>query len=179
MEISENLLRELVERVMELTLELSGQSAKKKSVLVVLAGEDAARFLETLRALNAGGECEITTALSRDQINDETIGNMVCSESRKIVEMRQVLKQPLPYDRIIFPVMPREILAKCALCIPDTDEVRIVQRALEEHVPVSVAKNGLDPFTGNEPEPYQKQVLEYVRRLLEYGIDIQMDEKER
>ena len=172
MELTEIQLRKLVERVMELTIEMTLESPKR-NVLVVLSGYDANSFSTALGTLKA--KYNTTVVVSKEQMEQEDVGKVVCQFADRIVTPEEILNTRLHYESIIFPVMPRDILAKCALCIPDTYEVMLIQKAFEEGVNVKIAPGGLSKFTGNEPESYQKTILNYIRTLLEFGIEIQLD----
>ena len=174
MELTEIQLRKLVERVMELTLEMAGRTAKKE-VLVVLSGYNAPKFYELLKTLKVNDKYKITVVVTKEQMDYEEVGKTVCEFADKIVTPKEVLSIPLKYESIIFPAMPRDVLAKCALCIPDTYEVMIVQRAIEEEVLVQIANKAFSKFTGREPKSYQDKILGYIRTLIEFGIEIQVD----
>ncbi|SEA83462.1 hypothetical protein SAMN02910384_02474 [Pseudobutyrivibrio sp. ACV-2] len=173
MELTEAQLRKLVERVMELTLELTVEQPKKK-VLVVLSGYDANRFSTVLQSLSENSS-DVTVVISKEQLEFEEVGKVVCEFANKIVTPKEALATQAKYESIIFPAMPRDVLAKCALCISDTYEVMLIQKAFEEGIKVKIAKGGIAKFTGKEPESYQNIVLGYIRTLLEYGIEIELD----
>lgn len=174
MELTEIQLRKLVERVMELTLELTADKPKEK-ILVVLSGDEVERFSTALQALKVDDKYETTVVVTKEQMDIEEVGKTVCEYANKIATWEEILKSRLDYKKILFPSMPREILAKCALCIPDTYETKLIQRAFEKGIQVTIAKKGLDKFIGNEPAGYQQQILKYIRTLLEFGIEIELD----
>ncbi len=174
MELTEIQLRKLVERVMELTIEMTAGSPKQKA-LVVLAGSDTERFSKVLQTLKVNEKKDVTVVTSKEQMELEEVGRLVCQWADRIVIPEEVLSTRLEYEEIIFPVMPRDVLAKCALCIPDTYEVMLIQKAFEEGVKVKIAKGGLSKFTGNEPLAYQETILNYIRTLLGFGIEIELD----
>lgn len=174
MELTEIQLRKLVERVMELTLEMTVESPKKK-VLVILSGYDTDAFSTVLQTLKENKKYNTTVVVTKEQMEHEGVGKAVCQWADRIVTPQEILTTKLQYESIIFPVMPRDILAKCALCIPDTYEVMLIQKAFEEGIHVAIAPGGLQKFTGNEPESYQKQILSYIRTLLEFGMEIQIE----
>ncbi len=165
-------LRKLVERIMELTLELA--ESNKKDILLVLPGDDV-DWLKTALSQFKCEACNLTIVASEKQMQSAELGKLVCSKAEKIVSPEKVLHDAFAFDKVIYLTMPRDILAKCALCVPDVPEVAIFEKALEVGLPVSLAKNALKPFTGKEPESYQQRVLGYVKNLLEYGIDIELD----
>ena len=174
MELTEIQLRKLVERVMELTLELIVE-APKKNVLVVLSGYDTDRFSTVLKSLKENKNVSTTVVVTPEKLEVEKIGKVICQTADRVITPQEALDSPLDYESIIFPVMPRDILSKCALCIPDTYEVMLIQKAFEEGVSVKVSKGGLSKFTGFEPEGYRQKILSYIRTLLEFGIEIQLD----
>ena len=172
MEINETQLRKLIERIMELTLELTETS--KQEILVVLTGNDYKQLATVLTQLTSDN-VNITAVADSKYMEDEELGKLLCKDCRRIIQPAEALSGTFNYSKIIFPAMPRDILAKCALCIPDTYEVAIVQKAFEEAVPVALSKNALEPFTGKEPVSYQERILGYIKNLLEYGIEIELD----
>ncbi len=174
MELTEKQFRRLIERVMELTIEMTIEPPKK-NVLVVLSGNDTEKFSTVLQALKVNDNNSTTVVVTKEQMEHEAVGNIVCKWGDKVVTPQEVLKTKLQYESIIFPVMPRDILAKCALCIPDTYEVMLIQKAFEEGIPVKIAPKAISKFTGNEPSSYQNIILSYIRTLLEFGIEIQLD----
>ena len=174
MELTEAQLRKLVERVMELTLEMAVESPKK-NVLVVLSGYDTNRFSKVLKSLRADKNAQLSVVITKEKIEIEKIGKIVCEYADKVITPQEVMANVSQYDSIIFPVMPRDVLAKCALCIPDIFEVMLIQKAFEEKIPVKIASGGLSKFTGYEPESYKNTILNYIRTLLEFGIEIQLD----
>jgi hypothetical protein len=172
MVINEAELRNLVKRIMELTLELAGSN--EKDILLVLSGDD----VDSLRSLLASFKCKncnLTIVASEKQMSDVQLGKLICSKANKVVSPEAVLRDALDFDKVIYLKMPRDILAKCALCVPDVPEVKLFDKALREGVCVSLAKKAIDPFTDCEPEGYRQKILGYVRNLLEYGIEIESD----
>jgi hypothetical protein len=172
MVINEAELRNLVKRIMELTLELAGSN--EKDILLVLPGDDVDSLKSSLASFKSKN-CNLTIVASKEQMSDEQLGKLICSKAKKIISPETVLRDALGYDKVIYLTMPRDILAKCALCVPDVPEVKLFDKALREGVCVSLAKNALAPFSDTEPESYRQKILGYVRNLLEYGIDIELD----
>ena len=170
--INETELKSLVKRIMELTLELA--ESNKQDILLVLPGDD----VESLKASLTKFKCDLgnlTIVAKEDHLKDEELGKIICSKAKTIVSPEKVLSGALNFDKVIYLTMPRDILAKCALCIPDVFECKLFEAALEQGISVSLAKGALKPFTENEPQSYRDRVLGYVKNLLEYGIDIELD----
>ena len=165
-------LRKLVERIMELTLELA--ESNKKDVLLVLPGDDVESLTRALTAFKCDS-CNLTIVAKEEHMQSAELGKMICSKAKTVISPEKVLHDAFAFDKVIYLTMPRDILAKCALCVPDVLEVALFEKALEEGVSVSLAKNAIKPFTGKEPESYQQRILGYVQNLLEYGIDIELD----
>ncbi|MCR5665552.1 MAG: hypothetical protein K6G01_01865 [Eubacterium sp.] len=177
MEISEKQLRSLIERVMELTVDLMNPQEEK--VVVVYSGSDKKRCVKTLRALRAERACEITLVAVEQQLDCEEFVKEVCNLCKRIVSPQKLFREPFLYDKIVFPLFPRPVLAKCALGISDIPETKIITRAMEEGIDVVVARGALEPFTGKEPEAYQRTIMGYIRTILEYGIEIELDTEGR
>lgn len=75
-------------------------------------------------------------------------------------------------DITVFPVVPRELVSKTALCISDTFETRWIVSSMEQGSRILFLNSGLRKFTGKEPESYSARILSYYRMVLEYGIEI-------
>ena len=165
-------LRKLVERIMELTLELA--ESNKEDILLVLPGDDIEGLKKALASFKCDS-CNLTIVANEKQMQSADLGKLICSKAKTIVSPEKVLHDAFMFDKVIYLTMPRDILAKCALCVPDVPEVALFEKALENGVPVSLARNALKPFTGKEPESYQKRIMGYIQNLLEYGIDIELD----
>ncbi len=170
--INEAELRNLVKRIMELTLELA--ESNKEDILLVLPGDDVDWLKTALHSFKRGSS-NLTIVAKEEHMKDAELGKVICSKATKIVTPETVLRDALEFDKVIYLTMPRDILAKCALCVPDVFEVKLFDKALGEGCKVTLAKNALAPFSGKEPESYRQQILGYVRNLLEYGIDIELD----
>ncbi|SDB23120.1 hypothetical protein [Eubacterium oxidoreducens] len=177
MELNEKELRSLIERVIELTVDAIKNQDNK--VLVVYSGNDKKRCVRTLRTLRAEGVGEITLVATQEQLDCENFVKEVCTICKRIVTPQSIQEEPFIYDKMIFPVMPRSVLAKCALGISDIYETEMVKMAFEEGIEITIARGGLDKFTGNEPLEYQQRIMGYIRTLVEYGIHIQFDTEGR
>lgn len=75
-------------------------------------------------------------------------------------------------DTTVFPVVPRELVAKTALGISDTFETQWIVSSMEQGSRILFLNSGLRRFTGKEPECYTARILSYYRIVLEYGIEI-------
>ena len=165
-------LRKLVERIMELTLELA--ESNKEDILLVLPGDDIEGLKEALASFKCDS-CNLTIVANEKQMQSADLGKLICSKAKTIASPEKVLHDAFMFDKVIYLTMPRDILAKCALCVPDVPEVALFEKALESGISVTLARNALKPFTGKEPESYQKRIMGYIQNLLEYGIDIELD----
>lgn len=75
-------------------------------------------------------------------------------------------------DMAVFPVVPRELAVKTALCISDTFETRFILSCMEAGSRILFLASGVKKFTGKEPERYRTQILSYYKTIQEYGIEI-------
>lgn len=173
MVINEAELKHLVKRIIELTLENS--QAAKQEVLVVVSGTSASHIEAALKAFQPRANEVVTAVVSNEVMQNEQLGRLICAKFQKIVSPQTLADGALNFNKVVFLTMPRSILAKCALCIADAYEVKLVQSAFEQNVPVVLAKGALQKFSGNEPKAYQQKILGYVRDLLEFGINIELD----
>ena len=172
--IDERQLRSLVERIVELALEAVGADEAKSESLLVLAGSDTDVLKSALRTLPKSHNSGFAIVVNEQHMQDEELGRLVCSHASRIMYASECLSNDFDYENVIYPVMPRDILAKCALCIPDTGEVKIFDRALSEGVGVVLKQGALMPFSEKEPDSYRNKILGYIRVLLEYGVEIEL-----
>ena len=54
----------------------------------------------------------------------------------------------------VFPVVPRDLVSKTALCISDTPQTRWITSCMEAGSRILFLLSGLSPFTGREPKEY-------------------------
>lgn len=173
MVINQAELENLIKRIIELTLKL--QDENKESNLLVLAGSDIDHLKKALNCYEFENNVEYTIAVNEVQMENKELGELICSKGCNIVNISKALNSQINYSKIIYLTMPRDILAKCALCISDVYETKLMKKAFEKSLNVVIAKNALEPFVGTEPESYKKRVLWYVRVLLEYGVQIELN----
>ncbi|MGL5435589.1 MAG: hypothetical protein ACRDBO_09370 [Lachnospiraceae bacterium] len=72
----------------------------------------------------------------------------------------------------VFPVVPRDLVVKTALCIGDTFETSWIGSCIEQGSMAVFLRSGLERFSGREPRAYVERILEYYREVLMYGVGI-------
>lgn len=78
----------------------------------------------------------------------------------------------LEHSVTVFPVVPRDVLVKTALCISDTFETAWIGACIECGSKAILLRSGLQRFSGREPSAYVGRIMGYCRQVLEYGIEI-------
>jgi hypothetical protein len=173
--MDEQRLRELVIRAIELIKAENIQNADipKKKLYVLLTEEWNGRYWSFFEKLNEQNEYEAYAVISSKVSNNIHLNNLkkfqVCKE---IIDEKDIQFDKLTEYTTVFPIVPREIVAKTALCIDDIFETKWIFRCMEEGQRIIFLKSGLQKFSGKEPVSYTNKILNYYRTLLEYNIEI-------
>ena len=77
----------------------------------------------------------------------------------------------------VFPIVPRDVLVKTALCLSDTFETSWIASCIEYGSRIVFLRSGLARFSGREQAAYVSRIMEYYRQVLEYGIEIRGTEE--
>ncbi|BBF42470.1 hypothetical protein lbkm_1152 [Lachnospiraceae bacterium KM106-2] len=174
MEMSKELLTAFLTR----TIELLMQEETKPSAYIVFSGSWSVKLPEMIRQIKHKNEFDLIAVLSKEQMEDDLYLNLALSECKQILTREEALRQECYKQTTIYPIFHRDLLAKAALGISDTYETLWIQKAFEQGGKIKMIANGFDHFTGFEPEAYQKKILSYVKMLMEYGIEIEIENKE-
>lgn len=75
-------------------------------------------------------------------------------------------------DISIYPKASRTFLAKAALGIADTFATKWFARIMAQGAKAQILVSGCEPFTGKEPVAYKEMVLNYLRTLASYGVEL-------
>ena len=171
MNISEKQLRETIIRVLariEAEDGLFSVTKKKKSYMVCTGGWDE-RYLKFLRTIHA--DKETVVPVLTEELRGQEVRFTGCG-----CERIQYLSGEAPADLedavTVFPVVPRDLVSKTALCISDTPQTRWITSCMEAGSRILFLLSGLSPFTGREPKAYVNRILTYYRTVLEYGIEL-------
>lgn len=173
MNISEQKLREAIIRAIarieaEEGLFLLGR--KRQKIYMVCTGGFDGRYLKFLRSLE---ETETVTAVP--VLTEELRGQEECfakAAGRECLYLDREVPEDLERSVTVFPVVPRDLISKTALCISDTPQTRWITSCMEAGSRIVFLTSGLSAFTGREPKAYVNRILSYCRTVLEYGIEI-------
>lgn len=174
MKISEEQLKELVLRVLkELETEKASGGGQRQKVYMLCSAPWSGKYTEFLREMDASGACDVYPVIpaSWERQGYETALKSYSSCSRIIYRSCQ---HPADLEDAVtvFPVVPRDVLVKTALCIGDTFENAWISACIERGSRVVFLRSGLAKFSGKEPPAYVNRIMEYCRLVLDYGIEI-------
>jgi len=175
MEMDEKRLRELIIKAIELIKSESIQNMfiPKKKLYVMLTETWNNKYWNFFEELNNQNEYDVY-AIIPDKINDSLlINNLRKFEICKgIVHEKDVHFDELIEYTTVFPMVPRNVIVKTALCIDDTFETKWIFKCMEKGQRIILLKSGLQRFSGKEPLGYINKILDYYRTLLEFDIEI-------
>ncbi len=173
MKISEEQLKALVLRVLqELEAEKSKCGARQK-VYMLCSATWSPQYTDFLRETDASGAYDVypVVPVSWEKQGYETAlksYRSCCSVLYRSGQHPADLEQAIT----VFPVVPRDVLVKTALCIGDTFETAWIMACMEAGSRIVFLRSGLAKFSGKEPPAYVNRIMEYCRQALEYGIAI-------
>lgn len=171
--IDEAQLKEIVHRVLcELD---AAQKAQKewKTVYMMCAADWDDRYVDFLTSMKEAGQFQVRALIPAAWLvcGYEAALRIHLPVSDILVQSPEIT--PGQTDAItVFPVVPRDLVVKTALCLSDTFENNWISSCIENHSKVIFLKSGLKRFSGKEPKAYVNQILSYYRTVLEYGIEI-------
>lgn len=179
MEIDEKRLRELVIKAIQL---LQSESSiqnlfiPQKKLYVIFTEEWNNKYLSLFEELEKRNEYEVYAVLPDGIYNDSYLSNLkkfnVC---KSVISRNNVNFDELSEYLTVFPVVPREVIVKTALCISDIFESRWIFKSMEKGQRTILLSSGLEKFTGKEPPSYINKILNYYKTLLEFNIEITKD----
>lgn len=171
MNISEERLRELVLRVLR---ELQAEEGREKTPLYMVCMADWSTAYETfLHGMEACDRYTVYPVVPDAWKQDGCAARLAACPACAGLRYRS---EPLPPDLeqavSLFPVVPRDLVAKTALCISDTFETSWIAACIEAGSRTVFLRSGLARFSGKEKPAYVNRILAYYRQVLEYGIEI-------
>lgn len=173
MMIDEALLKEIVRRVLcELDPAHKAQE-ELKTVYMICTAEWDNRYVDFLTPLKESGQFQIRALIPAEWLMcgyETTLRNHLPGEDILIQTAEITPGQTGAIT--VFPVVPRDLVVKTALCISDTFENNWISSCIENQSKVMFLKSGLKRFSGKEPKAYVDRVLSYYRTVLEFGIEI-------
>lgn len=178
MSISDEKLQEIVLRVLQ-QIEAEKQAAAKKTVYLMCLeawDERYAGFLGKSKCWKGENEpffeiCAFIPRTWRTNGNETLLKRDGICYTKTYEEAEGDL--PKAEDITVYPVVPRYLLAKTALCMDDVFESRWLFHGIAQGSRAVFLSAGLDRLTGREPEAYRAKILSYIRSALEYGIEMQ------
>ena len=181
MEINETSLYQIISKVIQKMLDenlIPNFSVPERSLYVILTENWKEAYATFFRTLENRREYRIFTVIPPSMANDYYIKKLKeCGDCGTVLKQDEVSFETLPDSLTVFPVVPRDLVAKTALCISDTFETKWIQNCMANGRKIVLLKSGLEPFTGREPKAYVSRIQEYYKMIAEYGIEIKEDIK--
>lgn len=173
--MDEKHLRELVIKAIELIQSEKSHNITipKKKLYVIMVEEWNGVYWDFFERLNKENQYDVYGVISNEINNSIHINNLkkfkVCKD---IINEKDVDFDEISEYITIFPIVPRNIVIKTALCIDDTFETNWIFKCMEKGQRIIFLSSGLQKFSGKEPLSYRNKILEYYRTLLEFDIEI-------
>ena len=181
MEIDGTSLYQIILKVIQKMLDenlIPNFSVPERSRYVILTENWKEEYGTFFRTLENRREYRIFTVIPPSMANDYYIKKLKeCGDCGTVLKQNEVSFEALPDSLTVFPVVPRDLVAKTALCISDTFETKWIQNCMANGRKIVLLKSGLEPFTGKEPKAYVSRIQEYYKMIAEYGIEIKEDIK--
>ena len=180
MNISEKQLREAIIRAIakiEAEEGLFSLGRKRQKIYMVCAGDYDDRYLKFLHSLKDTKSVAAVPVLTEELRGQESrfMSDGFCEEC---IYLDRKIPSDLEHAVTVFPVVPRDLVIKTALCISDTLQTQWITSCMEAGSRIIFLTSGLSPFTGREPKAYVNRILSYYRTVLEYGIEISKEFKQ-
>lgn len=172
MEISEECLKEIILRVLHDFEEEKKLSGIQKVYMICTSQWDE-RYCDFLKLMEKFDNIQIYVVVHELWIGKEYERILKSYKScYKTISQSCELPKDLDKAVTVFPVVPKDIVVKSALCISDTFETSWITSCIENGGRIIFLRNGLMKFSGKESKVYISQILSYYRKILEYGIEI-------
>ena len=175
MEMDEKRLRELVIKAIEL---IKSEATKnifipKKKLYVMFTEKWNGKYWNFFEELNKQNEYEAYAVIPSKINNTLHLNNLKKFEVCKgIIDEEDVNFDELTEYITVFPIAPRNVIVKTALCIDDTFETKWIFKCMEKGQRIILLKSGLERFSSKEPLSYRNKIIDYYRTLLEFDIEI-------
>ncbi|MBM7835675.1 hypothetical protein [Clostridium sardiniense] len=176
MEIDDKVIRELVIKAIKLIQSENSTkslSIPKKKLYVIFTEEWNSKYWGFFESLNKINKYDVYAVIPSRITNNIHVNNLkkfqVC---KGIIEEKDVKFDDLEDYITVFPIIPRSLVAKVALCIDDTFEAKWIFKNMEKGQRTILCRSGLAKMTGKEPSSYVNKILGYYRTLLEFNIEI-------
>jgi len=172
--MDEKRLRELIIKAIELIKAENIQNIviPKKKLYVILTEEWNGQYWSFFEKLNEQNEYDVYAVIPSKINSNLHLNNLkkfqVC---KGIVDEKDIHLEHLHEYLTVFPIVPRNIIVKTALC-DDTFETKWIFKCMENGQRIIFIKSGLEKFSGKEPLSYRNKILDYYRTLLEFDIEI-------
>lgn len=176
MNISEERLKELVLRVLR-ELEAEGrqesETGNRQKLYMVCASPWNEGYEGFLKEMEESDAYDIYPVIPVSWKKQEYEGRLRDCKACTGILYRTCEKPPdLEAAVSLFPIVPRDMLVKTALCISDTFETSWIAACIEKGSRAVFLRSGLARFSGKEKPAYVSRIMEYYRQVLEYGIEI-------
>ncbi len=153
--------------------ELAAQQCFQKRIYMITMTQWDERYLDFLKFMESYEDIEVYAVIPKsfdtegytDRLRgSKTCKNIIYRSCERVYDLDQAVT--------VFPVVPRDLVAKTALCFSDTFESSWILAAMENGGKIVFLSSGLKKLTGKEPKAYADQILTYYRKILEYDIRI-------
>jgi len=170
--MSENEINELVQKVVNILKAAGDDEKRHRTVYVIFGCEWSNHYCLLFDEMKDMRKYQFRAVIP-DQWKDDGNLQKLCemAQWQEITCRSQQESGPTGCDITVFPCFSRSLVAKTALGIDDTFETRWIRKTMEQGGKTVLLRNGLDRFTGKEPEMYIKTILEYYRVLLQFDIE--------
>ncbi len=179
MNISQERLREIVRQVLlELQAE-QGAEPKKEQTLYMVCGDDwnqeYEKFLLSMEGNQTYRIYPVVPTTWQGQSWESSLKR--CAACAGILYRSGQERFDLEQAVSVFPVVSRDTLVKTALCISDTFETAWVADCIRQGGRMIFLRSGLERFSGREAPAYVAKIMEYLRQVLEYGVELCLPEE--
>ncbi len=171
MDINGNEFRNMVLRAVLKVLEEEKQQQQcERTVYVVFSRSFDGPWHISQQELAKG---DAFTAIVPDEWPQDKLCQLMAEfPFRRIVSRTESANLPLVGSLTVYPTISHTFAAKTALCIQDTFATQWLARCLAAGSQIHFMIDGLQKFTGHEPDAYVQQILSYYKTILTYGITI-------
>lgn len=172
MDIKEEVLREIVIRVLK-EIEEGQKKEDRKKVYVICEAAWDSRYEAFFRWAADKPEFMVYPVVPDEWKNNGCAAKLSETGTFEVLLTHsECIPSDLDKAITVFPVVSRDTVAKTALCISDTFETKWISSCIAQGAEIRFLSSGLTRFSGREPKAYVEQILMYYRKILEYGIEI-------
>ncbi len=178
MEISQERLRELViKALIEVGAFDKRPTSQKVKVYMMCTEKWDDKYSEFMKDMEKYDFVDVFCVIPEYFSLGEYERKLNCFNSYKEIVPLSQIQDDLANSITVFPVISQSIISKTALLINDTDKIRWITSCINQGGRIVYMLDGIPKFSGKEPVSYKQQVLTYIKKNLEFGIEIYADYK--